>query len=163
MSFFEKLKSGIKNVQDRVTGDYGEVKIAVGESAFQPGDAVNVSVELSAKADLKVTRILLMLEGKEETRVREQLPSGESVEEMVTAQKRLLVRSVSEPREPEPEPQPPGYSVTESGINLQYHRSSVNLHDCSLPSVCAVDAPMGLGVSKQTRTAPSGGYPPQPG
>ncbi len=65
MSLFGKMKAGLKNVANRVTGGYGEVSFQTDGQDFVPGQRVKVAVAVTAKEELKITKILLNLDGYE--------------------------------------------------------------------------------------------------
>lgn len=77
MSFFDKVKSGLKSVSDRVTGDYGSVALELKRDTFEIGEEIEAHIQLVAKGDLKVTKVLLMLEGIEKLDVDEDLENDE--------------------------------------------------------------------------------------
>lgn len=80
MAFFDKLKSGLKSVTDRVTGNYGKLTLELDKGLCLPGDPVKVKVHLESTGELKVTNVVLSLRGTERLSVRKQLDHRTSVE-----------------------------------------------------------------------------------
>ena len=82
MSLFDKLKSGIKNVSDRVTGDYGEVLVKLAEPSAEAGEELEATVTLTAKSDFKYTKVLVTLVGRE--KVKFEARRGDDGEQLLT-------------------------------------------------------------------------------
>ena len=61
MSLFGKMKAGLKSVTNRVTGGYGEVSIETDGVVFHPGGEAKAKVVVTAKEDLKATKITARL------------------------------------------------------------------------------------------------------
>lgn len=68
MGLFDKLKSGIKGVAERVTGQYGAVELHLESDTFSPGDTVPVRVSLKAESEFQVTSLKVTLEGNSDVR-----------------------------------------------------------------------------------------------
>ena len=64
MSFLGKMKAGLKNVANKVTGGYGEVTVEVHDS-IMPGETLKAKIRILAKAELKITNIKAHFEGFE--------------------------------------------------------------------------------------------------
>jgi hypothetical protein len=80
MAFLDKLKSGLKSVTDRVTGNYGKVTLELDKTRCLPGDPVTAKVHLESTGDLKISNIVLSLQGTERLSIRKQLDHRTSVE-----------------------------------------------------------------------------------
>ena len=65
MGLFDKVKSGLKGISDRVTGGYGEVALELHEGPVAPGEMVRSKLSVTAKGELKVDAIVLAIEGWE--------------------------------------------------------------------------------------------------
>lgn len=69
MGLFDKMKSGLKGITDRVTGGYGEVSVELENSVAEPGQAVRGKVKIVATAGLKVDALIITIYGTEATEV----------------------------------------------------------------------------------------------
>jgi Arrestin (or S-antigen), C-terminal domain len=65
MGLFDKMKSGLKNVANRVTGGYGELSIAFDKEVYAPGDTLKAKILVTATEELKVTNITVQTDGYE--------------------------------------------------------------------------------------------------
>jgi hypothetical protein len=65
MSFFGKMKAGLKSVADRVTGGYGEVDVWGVRDPIYPGQTLAAWVTVLAKDELKFSRLVVKLEAVE--------------------------------------------------------------------------------------------------
>lgn len=65
MGLFDKMKSGLQSVANRVTGGYGELSIDFHRSTYFPGQKVEARIVLKALEALKVSKITVAVQGYE--------------------------------------------------------------------------------------------------